>query len=280
MKNLHGSSPGSRKLRPWVAALTLAAWLAPVGERVLAQSDLEDDLSRAPVSDHEFYLSVSAEEKAEIIGLIRRLSASRYTDRSQAAERLMEKGISTMTLLRTAYHESDELEMKLQIERIVLAVYLDEYVYGRSGFLGITQRRAPHPTHTDDPRIPEGHIGIVIDRVHNGTAAFRAGLADEDIIVAVDDEFIRSSANPTEAFGDLIRRRGPGGKIKLTVLRRSGEITTEVTLGRCPPEMVERGQIQSVTKRLFEVRDRFDLWWDRYFMDAAAAGVERGTQKS
>jgi hypothetical protein len=189
----------------------------------------EEEGPKTPVTDKEFHLPVSAEESAEIQELIGRLGAPAFADRTNAAERLIEKGLRTVAQLRATYHQTVELEVKLQIERIVLAVYLDEYVYGRSGFLGITQRRTPLPTNADDPRILEGHIGIIVDKVHPDTAAYRGGLGDGDIIVEIDGEPIKTSANPTEAFGDLIRRRGPGGKIVLRVLREGGERTAEVT---------------------------------------------------
>lgn len=262
----------SRSLTMWALLLT-AGWGAfpSVG---LAQglNEPDDELSTQPITDREFHLSMTPGDAEETHELIGKLAAPAYADRANAAERLIEKGIRMLAMLRAAYHRAEELEVQLQIERIVLAVYLDEYVYGRSGFLGITQGGAPHPTHHDDPRIPEGGIGINIRDVHNDTAAARAGLQAADVIVEIDGELLKPGPNPTQAFGDLIRRRGPGGKIKLRVLRVSDEKTVEVTLARCPPEMVERGLIQAVSKRLYDVRDRFDVWWERYFMDAAAVG--------
>lgn len=282
MKHLINLSRGGRHrisgLIVWagVAALTIG------GVSVLAQepADADDEISKEPITDREFQLQVAPEEAAEIRDFIRKLSAPAYADRINAAERLIEKGISTLAQLRTTYHQAAELEIKLQIERIVLAVYLDEYVYGRSGFLGITQGGAPHPTHADDPRIPEGAIGINVRDVHDDTAASRGGLLPSDIIIEVDGISLKPGPNPTQAFGDLIRRRGPGGKLRLFVLRETSERELEVILGRCPPEMVERGQIQAVSKRLFEVRDRFDIWWERYFMDASLAAVGDAPRKS
>lgn len=268
--------------RGGVLILAVIAWLS-IGSfaaqaQVLAEPD--DEISKEPITDREFQIQVSPEDAAEIQGFIHKLAAPAYADRANAAERLIEKGVPTLAQLRSAYHQAGELEVKLQIERIVLTVYLDEYVYGRSGFLGITQGGAPHPTHADDPRIPEGGIGINVRDVHNDTAASRGGLQPNDVIIEIDGELLKPGPNPTQAFGDLIRRRGPGGKIKLHVLRESGEKHVEVILGRCPPDMVERGQIQAVSKRLYEVRDRFDVWWERFFMDASLAGIGDTSRKS
>lgn len=260
----------------WFAMMTSGAHYA--GAQVLAEPD--DEFSKQPITDREFHVEVAPADEEEIREQIRKLAAPAYAERANGAERLIEKGVVTLAALRSAYHHGEELEVKLQIERVVLAVYLDEYVYGRSGFLGITQGGAPHPTHGDDPRIPEGGIGINVRDVHNDTAASRGGLKPNDIIIEIDGELLKPGPNPTQAFGDLIRRRGPGGKIRLHVLRESDEQTVEVILGRCPPEMVERGQIQAVSKRLFEVRDRFDVWWDRYFMDdrvLAGGGISSGS---
>lgn len=72
--------------------------------------------------------------------------------------------------------------------------------------------------------------GAVIDRVEPGTAADDAGLQAGDIIIELDGE-------PLDSMSDLavdIRRRDPGERITLTVVRDGRRLELEVTLGERP----------------------------------------------
>lgn len=76
--------------------------------------------------------------------------------------------------------------------------------------------------------------GVIIRAVETGSPADRAGLAQGDVITAVDDERIGS-------LGDLLgtlRRHQPGDTITVTIQRGQERDELEVTLGELPDEPV------------------------------------------
>ncbi|MBI4717772.1 MAG: PDZ domain-containing protein [Planctomycetes bacterium] len=233
---------------------------------VVGQAD-EDGIAdeAAPVTDDEFRVPLDEATAREIDALIPLLGVPLYAERERATERLKELGIKTFARLREAHRVADDPEVQWRIEQIVEDAYFEEYVFGRNGFLGITQNARLFPSHEEDPRIREGHVGIMVESVHQNTAAARGGLRQGDVIIAFDGEPLKASPRPTEEFGNRIRSRAPGTRVVLTVLRDTFTRELEVTLGRCPPEMVKSGNIQAVAQRYWAVRDRFVVWWTRYF---------------
>lgn len=228
-----------------------------------------DSAASEPVTDQEFHLPVDPETADEIEALIAKLGSPQYMEREQSTTRLVNIGLKAFALLRAAYRVTDDFEVRLRIENIVYEAFFDEYVYGRSGFLGISQGGAHFPNHNELPLIPEGHIGIVIQQVHPNTAAAKAGLLESDIVIGVDGQPIKASDSPTRSFGEQIRDRGPGGRLVLTVIRSGKIMDVEVTLGRCPPAMVKRGNIQAVTDQFEIASARFLSWWPTHFSDSA-----------
>jgi putative serine protease PepD len=88
-------------------------------------------------------------------------------------------------------------------------------------FLGVSARTA-----TDDDNSEIG-TGAEVVQVEPGTAAADASLQPGDVITAVGDRIISSSAELTAA----IRSQAPGEKVTLTIHRGDRTDTTEVTLG-------------------------------------------------
>jgi S1-C subfamily serine protease len=88
-------------------------------------------------------------------------------------------------------------------------------------FLGVSARTA-----TDRANSEVG-TGAEVVQVEPDSAAAEAGLRAGDVITAVGDRSVSTSAELTAA----IRSQAPGEDVELTVRRRSGTETVEVTLG-------------------------------------------------
>ncbi len=227
--------------------------------------------TEAEVTDAELHVIVSEALASEIANLAKQLSSVRYVERDSAAQRLREIGVPAFAALRDTYRTTDDLEVRLSIERIVHEAYMNEYVYNRCGFLGISQDTQRFITPTDDARVGQGNVGVRIYRVHEGTAAAAAGLQSGDVVTAFDGVPIPASAEPWRDFGDRIRRAGPHATVVLTILRGTLQRDVDVTLGRCPAHMVQSGNIQAVTPQWIETTVRFQIWWAKYFRSVATA---------
>lgn len=248
-----------------------AAFLAMAA--VFAQAQVLEHIrlpTEAEVTDVELHVVVDEALAAEIAGLAEQLGSLRYAERDGAAQRLREIGVPAFAILRDRYRSTDDVEVRLSIERIVHEAYLNEYVYNRCGFLGISQDTQRFITPTDDARVGQGNVGVRIYRVHEGTAAAAAGLQSGDVVIAFDGAPIPASAEPWRDFGDRIRRAGPHATVVLTILRGSLQRDVDVTLGRCPANMVQAGSIQAVTPQWIETTVRFQIWWAKFFREEAA----------
>ncbi len=204
----------------------------------------------------------------EVRGLIDALDSPSFKDRKASAQRLIDLGPQVFYLLRDAYRSSPSLELRLQIEHVVREAYLQHFVYGRNAFLGIRQGEPLGPD--KDPRIQQGHVGIFITQVIEGTAAEAAGLQAKDVIVEVDGEPIPDkSLRSNLSFGESIRVRGPGARLTLTVLRGTSTITKEVILRSRPKKFYYRQGI--VSQMLHFFARTFETFWAKHF---AASGNE------
>jgi S1-C subfamily serine protease len=105
----------------------------------------------------------------------------------------------------------------------------DEYSRDGEGFIGISMRDelAQVP---GDPK-PRGAIRVV--QVLRDSAAARAGLRLNDLIVGLDDLIWREET-PSRTFSEKIRGMKPETRITLKILRDGELVSTEVKLGRRP----------------------------------------------
>lgn len=240
---------------PVAAALgqSVTQWTPPPG----AKSDLEEALAE-PVDE---------QLAAQINSALAMLGSPSFKEREAATSRLIEIGPQAFSRLRTAYDESDELEVRLRIETIVREAYFRFHVFERNGFLGISQNRIPVVS-DDDERIQPGHVGIKVQNVIKDTAAERAELKKGDVIIALDGEPITvSGVQATVVFGESIRVRRPGARLTLTVLRGPTDLEVEVTLGS-RPRLYYRNQ-GLVTQMLDHFRQQFGGFWVKHFRQSS-----------
>ncbi len=229
-----------------------AVWTPP--------SDTESTL------DEMLGLPVDEQLATEINEMIGQLGSPSYKEREAAESRLIEIGPAAFARLRTTYRQSDELEVRLRIEAIVHESYLRHHVYDQNAFLGISQSPIP-VVHDDDRRIQEGHVGIKVARIIEGTAAERVELKKGDVIIALDGEPIAATGmRVTVVFGESIRVRRPGVRMTLSVLRGPSELNIEVILGSRPRRYYLNQGL--VSEMLDHFHQQFGVFWIKHFRRA------------
>ena len=237
----------------------------------------EDEPAATPetytISDEEFKVPISDELAGEVDELIAQLGSHRYGVREAATTRLAEIGLPAFAQLREAYRATDELEPRLRIERIVQDAYLTHYVYSRNAFLGI-QHQLASVIHSEDPRIPQGHLGIKVVEVLPNTAAEEAGVEKNDVLIALDGEPLSAkTGRATAEFGESIRLRGPGTAVALTILRGPDELEIAVVLRPRPKEYYTVPGT-NVTQMLRITTQQFEVWWHAHFRTPPSAASE------
>lgn len=252
-----------------IAVGMLLAVCNKAGAAPAAQSDLPSVDASGPV-ESMFQPAGDQETEERIDQLIAALRSPEYEKRTQAVQHLTDLGPRCFTQLREAYHQTDDLELALQIENIVRTAYLNREVYSQHGFLGVSLWPYPTPrTEYNVVNLPEGRAGVQLARVIDDTGASRAGLQLKDVVIAVDDQPVEGVGQElVERFSRGISQRKPGDQMRLTVLRPDGQHEIDVTLGTCPPELARRGSVRNIHDRLQEVSEEFEGWWNENFRQA------------
>jgi hypothetical protein len=217
------------------------------------------------VTDEEFRLPVDDATGAEIDELIPQLGHVQYRVREKATVSLVAIGAPAFARLREAYHQTDDLEVRLRIERIVYEAYLDYHVYARHGFLGVGVR-AYEPAGEGDPPVPDGALAVRLTDVHAGSAAQRGGLQENDVVVAIDGvPLVGEGEELVDHFSERVAAHRPGERIKLTLLREETRLEVELAVGRCPSRLAREGRVRMISDGLRAARERFHTWWKKYF---------------
>ena len=214
------------------------------------------------VTDEVLHLPLDQADARQIDLLLAELGSAEFARRKSARNDFVRIGAPALAKLRDAYRTSTDLDVRLSLEQIIRTVFLNHHLLDSNAFLGISQRPLP-VTNENDPRVPRGGVGIVVASVIPDTAAEQFGLQVGDMIVRLDGEPIsaRRRGFGRAGFGESIRRRAPGTQVVLTLVRGRDTIEVEVALGRRPEYLYgERG----FRAELFEVRERFAIWWDKF----------------
>lgn len=226
-----------------------------------------------PLNDDEFRLSLEATEAANVDRLIPLLGSPDYKQREAATSSLIDIGAPAFAKLRTAYEQTDDLEMRLRVEQVVRTAYLNRYVFDRNGFLGISLQ--PYePKDAKGPRRPEIAAGVKVTQVIPNTGAAKAGLRAEDVIVAMNGAPLSGTGREsTDRFSDSIRQNPPGTKVRLTVVREMSTLTLDAIIGRCPENTARAGTVR-FAPLYHQVNERFETWWFKYFRGTAKSDEE------
>jgi hypothetical protein len=234
------------------------------------------DPPRAPAhsGEPEFRRPADPVKSAEIDRLAALLGSPRFAEREEASTGLWEIGVPAFFRLREAYHSTHDFEVKARIEALVRDVYLDTQV--SFGFLGIQQDTRMVPGPDVDPRIPPGHVGIILRDVFPDTGAARAGLQKGDIVLAVDGQrFSGDAMRAVDEFGAKIRERGPRGRLKLRILRGGREFDVTATLTRPKGVVVRQGRLGrvNIADALYQAEWQFEIWWKTQFLSSPATSA-------
>ena len=182
-------------------------------------------LSRAAAQD--------VDPATEIRALAARLGAERYAVRREADQRLRELGRATFNrteeLFLELMFEAGDVETRESLEDIVREVARHHY-FDRTnrGYIGITLLTETFRDGTGR-EIP----GVRVTTVYPDSAAAKAGLTTNDMIIAVD----RMRIEPWMENGDFIRyvqSRNPGDGLELHVARNDGIHHLRLRLGTKP----------------------------------------------
>jgi C-terminal processing protease CtpA/Prc len=221
-----------------------------------------------PLNDDEFRLSLEIAEAANVDRLIPLLGSPDYKQREAATTSLIDIGAPAFAKLRTAYEQSDDLEVRLRIEQVVRTAYLNRYVFDRNGFLGV-QLGTIDPRDLKGKRRADIETGVKIGQVIANTAAAKAGLRADDIVIAMNGTPLSGTGREAnDRFSDSIRQNLPGTKVRLSILRNDNPMTIDAVIGRCPEENVRRVRFAGLYD---QVSERFETWWFKYFRGAATS---------
>lgn len=228
----------------------------------------------------EFKLSLDEPTAVKVDGWIVRLGSASYEARQGATQGLIQVGAPAMNRLRTAYHRSDDLETRLRIEQIVRTAYMNHHVLDKHGFLGISMRpyepgrpnaRLPKGF---DTKLPEGRVGVLVAGVIDDTGAFHAGVAKDDVIIALNGKPVEGSGRGiSNSFSSIIRDLRPGAVVDLTIIRGATELSISATLHRPPENVARANNIIVVSQEYNKFTARFHPWWELHFHNDPA-GVQ------
>jgi S1-C subfamily serine protease len=133
-------------------------------------------------------------------------------------------------------------------------------------FLAITSERAKSMK-LDRP-------GVLVDQVIPGDIGEKAGLVNQDVVVAVNDAPLPAMPSPNMVAKDLlrqIRRMRPGAKLKLSVITAKGQPkTVNMVIGEMPLQPQNAKRYFAKTLGIL-VREKVPL--DKYIDTSPTAGV-------
>lgn len=191
---------------------------------------------------------------------IGRLGAETFAEREAAHQSLMSvDDHQTDRLLKACadeYRRSQDPEVQYRLKAIMEHVVTTRVFQKPCGFLGV--RIDNFNTRLDIRMIGingmdvPAHCVRVADIIAN-TAAAKAGLQANDMIVAIDDK--PWTRETPEGFTELIQSKQPGTAVKLTFLREGQTNQVSATLGEIPA--AERETFYTPQR----ARKFFATWW-------------------
>ncbi|MEO7101464.1 MAG: PDZ domain-containing protein [Luteolibacter sp.] len=138
---------------------------------------------------------------------------------------------------------ADDPEVRERCMNILRELVTDEYLReGEEGYLGIGMGNVPGPKNIPGQAAP--CMAVRINLVVRNSAADKAGLKQNDLIVGLDDKFWHDGS-AAQALTAQIRSKKPTMKATFKVLRDEKLIVITAVLGRLP-ESVKNGQSLSI----------------------------------
>ncbi|MCP4250256.1 MAG: PDZ domain-containing protein [bacterium] len=208
----------------------------------------------------------AADDTAAVDELIARLGSNDFTQREEATRSLVEIGPAAFDALAAAYRATEDYEIRLRVQDVVEMSFFQDRLFDRIGFLGVRLEVVDHQV---SPHIPRGHTGVRLSQVVEDTAADRAGLRPDDIIVQIDGEPLPPDLTGDD-FSRMIRDTGPGRTLSLSIDRDGAPRSVAVVLGTRPLEYYLNAGDSSYFEHLDETAKQFHRWWRQHFGRPAA----------
>jgi hypothetical protein len=201
--------------------------------------------------------------KEAVARLVAELGSADWAAREAAEKQLAGYGPEVLAALDPLLARAADREVLWRLEKIYRSLIPEETYAGANpgpGFLGVSFQVV---SSASDGRLADRQWGILVQSVEPESAALKAGLALEDLIVAIDGEtFIGDLSNGQNSFVvDLIQRHGEGATVKVTFYRDQELREVAVTLGS-PRQVV---QFQGLTIPQSSVARVKDHYWKKYW---------------
>jgi uncharacterized iron-regulated protein len=113
----------------------------------------------------------------------------------------------------------DRPEMVMPVEPVSVPLPLADIVWA------VGYEDLPSPSVRLGVRVDATESGVTITSVDPESAAARAGLREDDVIVSFDDEPVKKPADVVR----MVRRRSPGDQARLTITRGADSMTLDVS---------------------------------------------------
>ncbi len=159
------------------------------------------------------------------------LGSPEFRVREEAEAKMLEWGRSrreaSMKVLLVKVHTAQDPEVRERCLEILKKLVNDEYLKDGEGFIGISMLDEI----ANVPGDPNPRQVIRIRQIIKGTAAEKAGLQLNDLIAGLDGDVWRA-APAADTFSQLIKKKKPGTKVVLKVIRDQKLKTFDLVLGK------------------------------------------------
>lgn len=175
--------------------------------------------------------------------LVENLSSSDFATRIKAEQSLIELGVvsdqSDLGGLYDLLIKSDDPDLRIRLRSTVMGIFREQF-FGRSmGFVGIRMTNA-------------GQM-VKVAGVQPETAAEKADLRMNDLIMEVDGKNFQREMDPSEGFKRYIQGKRPGETVELAVRRGMEILTIKISLGERPAEYRFMAQDQHDILRNYQI---------------------------
>jgi C-terminal processing protease CtpA/Prc len=192
--------------------------------------------------------------------LFRNLADDDWKVRETAGEGLRALGKQALRPMAGEFRRSRDPEVRSRLQEIAREFYWRQVV----GFLGISMQAARF----------EADGGVYVSSVLAGTAAERAGLQSEDVIVVFAGKDMRGIRTQEDLaiFSRAVQDRGVGVPTRIEIMRNGQHRVLTAALGPMPEEKL-REYLDSLEP---ESLSRFEEWWKAQVAAAAPAVKSAG----
>ncbi len=176
--------------------------------------------------------------------LVRRLSDPDWRTREAATFELMDRGPDSYETLREAFQQSRFYDLRQRISLIAREIHVSDSLGPAGAFLGIRLQDARWQA---DRRVVPGMHGIALLAIVPGSAAERAGLLPDDLLLSLNGQFFEDQQMGT-GFSSWIARQQPGTPCRLGLLRGGKGIVLDSRIEGFHPNLFTSVSTRLVTE--------------------------------